>query len=226
MVAVVVGRDVVGSVGVGVGVGVVVAVAVVVAVGVGVAVGVAVGVVAGVAVVVGDADVVVVAVGVGVGVAVVVGVGVAVVVGVGVVIPNWGQRVQDLLWATGWQLWVKSGKRMVRNPEFLKSWGYGVGAVAGVKNGKRPSIAFVRRLKRLEQMYAADLEALRNGAIVIVEGMRYDRRKGETALQRLDLAGGRIPPAPPGLVSSLAAQGADCASDGAVGTRRPEAEQR
>ncbi len=139
-------------------------------------------------------------------------------------VPDWSTRVRDLLWATGWKPYIKGEA----NPLFAKSWGMGPAVVISVKNGKFPSIRFVQRLIRLEQMYAEDLRALHNGEIMVSHNgtVRYDLRKGESALRLLGLDGGAVPSEARGMVSSLAAQGLEHAAGGAEQVRRPDAERR
>ena len=83
------------------------------------------------------------------------------------------QRIKDLLLATGWTL---------QDEDFLDKWGFSAATVSHQIHGDWPAtVLFIRRLVRLEAMYAVELEAVHKGLIKMVKA------KGNTHPVRMDL---------------------------------------
>ena len=85
----------------------------------------------------------------------------------------YAQRIKDLLLATGWTR---------QDKDFLENWGFSAATVSHQLRGDWPAtVLFIRRLVRLEAMYATELEAVHKGLIKMVKA------KGHTHPVRMDL---------------------------------------
>lgn len=77
------------------------------------------------------------------------------------------QRIEDLLLATGWRL---------TDEDFGAKWGYSSDTVRRQINGAfQANVLFVRRLVRLEAMFAAELAAVHAGLIKMAPPRRGER---------------------------------------------------
>jgi hypothetical protein len=77
------------------------------------------------------------------------------------------QRIKDLLLATGWSL---------TDEDFGAKWGYSSDTVRRQINGAfQANVLFVRRLVRLEAMFAAELAAVHAGLVKMAPPRRGER---------------------------------------------------
>jgi hypothetical protein len=73
----------------------------------------------------------------------------------------YAQRIKDLLLATGWTR---------QDKDFLEKWGFSAATVSHQIRGDWPAtVLLIRRLVRLENMYAAELRAVQSGQICMVK---------------------------------------------------------
>ena len=93
---------------------------------------------------------------------------------------NYPARIRTVLLAANWVL--IDGRDPPRH-----RWGYSAQAVYRVLRGGRPTVRFVKRLVELERMYAAEIQALADGSILMqpvskgrgrVMYVRHDYREG------------------------------------------------
>jgi hypothetical protein len=74
----------------------------------------------------------------------------------------WGVRVDALIRACGWP-----------QKDWRKHFGFSAQTVRRVRYGAPPKLDFVRSLRKLEEAYATELEALAGGLIVTRGRSRY-----------------------------------------------------
>ena len=87
----------------------------------------------------------------------------------------WGPRVDALIRSSGWP-----------QKEWSKHFRCSAHTVRRVRYGSRPNVEFLLVLRKLEQAYAAELEALAQGLIETRGRMRYCWIDAEASSRDLD----------------------------------------